>query len=287
MAVLLDADQVTCDGNAAVLVFGGGGVFVDIDLSRFVGTDFVYGIGFLQRLALRNIQVDYGVVFCNDSVRHCSHKGNGAVAAYLTSTAIKIQKTAIKPSLRGLCFPFHSRNRQVLQCGVVMIHLREHWALTDFPFCFRVPSGEFQRRILHAQSILHIISVKIHCATGSCILLSLCTSTCSGDRNSLDLCICRYRNSDTADYFFLIFYICIAALCGKMGTIKELCCSSISTIWALHSDASSTTGHHIRCSCRLGIAALGLDLGTGHREIAGTDAITAIKPLAIHCGTKA
>ena len=67
VAVLLDADQVTCDGNAAVLVFGGGGVFVDIDLSRFVGTDFVYGIGFLQRLALRNIQVDYGVVFCNDS----------------------------------------------------------------------------------------------------------------------------------------------------------------------------------------------------------------------------
>ena len=62
-----------------------------------------------------------------------------------------------------------------------------------------------------------------------------------------------------------------------MGTIKELCCSSISTIWALHSDARSTTGHHIRCSCRLGIAALGLDLGTGHREIAGTDAITTIK----------
>ena len=27
VAVLLDADQVTCDGNAAVLVFGGGGVF--------------------------------------------------------------------------------------------------------------------------------------------------------------------------------------------------------------------------------------------------------------------
>ena len=126
VAVLLDADQVTCDGNAAVLVFGGSGIFVDIDLSRFADIDPVYRIGFLQRLALRNIQVDYGVVFCNDSVRHCSHKGNGAVAAYLIGSAIKSKKPAIIPCLRGLRFPFHSRNRQVLQCGVVIIHRREH-----------------------------------------------------------------------------------------------------------------------------------------------------------------
>ena len=118
-------------------VFGGSGIFVDIDLSRFADIDLVYGISVLQRLALRNIQVDYGVVFCNDSVHACSHKGNSAVAAYLTSFAIKIQKPAIKPYLRGLCFPFHSRNRQVLQCGVFMIHLREHCALTAFQMCIR------------------------------------------------------------------------------------------------------------------------------------------------------
>ena len=66
----------------------------------------------------------------------------------------------------------------------------------------------------------------------------------------------------------------------QLRIIKELGRSLI------HSDASSTTGHHIRCSCHVGIAALGLELGTGHREILGTDAITAIKPLTIHRKTK-
>ena len=62
-----------------------------------------------------------------------------------------------------------------------------------------------------------------------------------------------------------------------MGTIKELCCSSIFIIWGQHLDAISTIGAHIGCCFHIGIAALGLDLGTGHREIAGTDAITTIK----------
>ena len=65
-----------------------------------------------------------------------------------------------------------------------------------------------------------------------------------------------------------------------MGIIKELGRSLI------HLDTSSTTGHHIRCSCHVGIAALGLELGTGHREVLGTNAITAIKPLTILCKTK-
>ena len=60
-----------------------------------------------------------------------------------------------------------------------------------------------------------------------------------------------------------------------MGIIKELGRSLI------HSDASSTTGVHLGATCHFGIAALGLELGTGHREILGTDAITAIKPLTI------
>ena len=171
VAVLLDADQVTCDGNAAVIVFSGGGVFVDIDLSRFVGTDIVHRIGIFQRLVLRDIQVDYGVVFCLDSVRPCSHKVDGAVAAYFTGAAVKVESPANKRSLRSLRFPFHSRKRQVLQCVFFMIHHGERCSYTTFTFGFCVPAGELQRRILHTHSILHIVSVKIHCVTGACIFL--------------------------------------------------------------------------------------------------------------------
>ena len=65
-----------------------------------------------------------------------------------------------------------------------------------------------------------------------------------------------------------------------MGAIKELSRSII------HLDANSTTGEHTRGACHFGIAALGLELGTGHREILGTDAITANKPLTLLCPLK-